>query len=148
MKQDRAALEDRDVSIRQPWHLAKRLVREMLGIPSAKWHALDAIGQSGLFQCPTHTYVTYIAPRHLGNPIEGGEGQVDHSASPSVDVIMALTLALSVEVELHCARPPAARACRAHGSSPKDDCRGRLRRRTFRGERSARSHYWPAGLIP
>src|SRR3981081_1210186 len=85
MKQDRAALEDRDVSIGQPRHLAEGLVREMLGIPSAKWHALDAIGQSGFFQCPTHTYVTHIAPRRLGNPIEGGEDQIDHSASPSVD---------------------------------------------------------------
>src|SRR3982074_2988707 len=85
MKQDRAALEDRDVSIGQPRHLAEGLVREMLGIPSAEWHALDAIGQSGLFQCPPHTYVTHIAPRRLGNPIEGGEDQFDHSASPSVD---------------------------------------------------------------
>src|SRR6266849_3873698 len=85
MKQDRAALEDREVSIGQPRHLAEGLVREMLGIPNAKWHALDAIGQPGLFQCPTHTYVTHIAPRRLGNPIEGGENQVDHSASPSVD---------------------------------------------------------------
>src|ERR1700730_16462708 len=66
MKQDRAALEDRDVSIGQPRHLAEGLVREMLGIPSAKWHALDAIGQPGLFQCPTHTYITQIAPRRLG----------------------------------------------------------------------------------
>src|SRR4051794_1975461 len=82
MKQDRAALEDRDVSIGQPWHLAEGLVREMLGVPSAKWHALDAIGKPGLFQCPTHTYVTHIAPRRLGNPIEGREDQVDHSASP------------------------------------------------------------------
>src|SRR5262245_29260471 len=87
MKQDRAALEDRDVSIREPRHLAEGLVREMLGIPSAKWHALDAIGQPGLFQRPTHTYVTHIAARLLGNPIEGGEDQVGHSASPSVDPI-------------------------------------------------------------
>src|SRR5215475_7105882 len=83
MKQDCAALEDRDVSIGQPRYLAEGLVREMLGTPSAKRHALDAIGQPGLFQCPTHTYVTHIAPRRLGNPIEGGENQVDHSASPS-----------------------------------------------------------------
>src|SRR5882724_6763272 len=82
MKQDRAALEDRDVSIGQPRHLAKWLVREMLGIPSAKWHALDAIGQPGLFQRPTHPYVTHIAARHFGNPIESGENQVGHSASP------------------------------------------------------------------
>src|SRR3981081_2078768 len=122
MKQDRSALEDRDVSIGQPRHLTERLVREMLGIRGAHGSALDPMGHPGLFQCPAHPYVTHIAARHLGNPIEGGEDQVDHSASPSVDVIMALTLALSVEVELHCARPPAARACRAHGSSPKDDC--------------------------
>src|SRR5580704_9479954 len=84
MKQDRAALEDRDVSIGQPRHLAEGLVREMLGIPSAEWHALDAIGQPGLFQCPTHAYVTHIAPRRLGNPIEGAEDQVEHSESPFV----------------------------------------------------------------
>src|SRR5258708_40278812 len=88
MKQDRAALEDRDVSIGQPRHLAEGLVREMLGIPSAKWHALDAIGQPGLFQCPTHTYVTHIAPRRLGNPIEGGEDQVGHLASPPVSATL------------------------------------------------------------
>src|SRR5713226_4770772 len=82
VEQDRAALEDRDVSIGQPRHLAKGLVREMLGIPSAKWHALDAIGQPSLFQCPTHPYVTHIAARRFGNPIEGCENQVDHSASP------------------------------------------------------------------
>src|SRR3979409_1586355 len=80
MKQDRAALEDRDVSIGQPRHLAEGLVREMLGIPSAKLPALGGIGQPGLFQCPTHTYVTHIAPRRFGNPIEGGEDQIDHSA--------------------------------------------------------------------
>ena len=85
MKQDCAALEDRDVSIGQPWYLAEGLVREMLGTPSAKWHALDPIGQPGFFQCPTHAYVTHIAPRRLGNLIEGGEDRVDHSASPFVD---------------------------------------------------------------
>src|SRR5262249_30367818 len=84
MKQDRAALEDRDVSIGQPRHLPEGLMREMLGIPSAKWHALDAVGQPGFFQCPTHTYVTHIAPRRFGNPIEGGENQVGHLASPFV----------------------------------------------------------------
>src|SRR5262245_47994487 len=83
MKQDRAALEDRDVSIGQPRHLAEGLMREMLGTPSAKWRAHDTIGQPGLFQCPTNTYVTHIAPRLLWNPIEGGEDQVGHSASPS-----------------------------------------------------------------
>ena len=31
MEQDRAALEDRDVAIGQPRHLAEGLVREMLG---------------------------------------------------------------------------------------------------------------------
>src|SRR5258705_9268767 len=82
MKQDRAALEDRDVSIGQPRYLTKRLVQEMFGIPSAKRHALNAIGQPGLFQCPTHPYVTHIAARHLGNPIEGGEDQVAHARSP------------------------------------------------------------------
>src|SRR4030081_2888086 len=85
MKQDRAALEDRDVSIGQPRYLAEGLVREMLGIPSAEWHAFDAIGQPGVFQCPTQTYATHIASRRLGNPIEGGEDQVDHSASPAVE---------------------------------------------------------------
>src|SRR5262245_18937279 len=50
MKQDRAALEDREVSIDQPGHLAERLVREMPGTAIAKWCAPDAIGQPGLFQ--------------------------------------------------------------------------------------------------
>lgn len=50
MKQDRAAFEDRDVSVGQPRHLAEGLVSEMPGISVAKWRALDAIGQSGLFQ--------------------------------------------------------------------------------------------------
>ena len=68
MKQDRAALEDRDVSIGQPRHLAERLVREMRRLPIAKWRALDAIGQSGLFQRPTHPYVTHIAARHTREP--------------------------------------------------------------------------------
>jgi hypothetical protein len=40
MENDSITFEDRDVSISQPWHLAERLVREMLGIPSEKWHAL------------------------------------------------------------------------------------------------------------
>src|ERR1700733_10655508 len=79
MKQDCTALEDRDVPIGQPRYLAEGLMHKMLGIPSAEWHALDAIGQSGLLQCPTHSYVTHIAPRRLGNPIEGGKGQVGHS---------------------------------------------------------------------
>src|SRR5215470_10476748 len=87
MKQDGAALEDRDVSIGQPRHLPEGLMREMLGIPSVKWHALDAVGQPGLFQCPTHTYVTHIAPRRFGNPLEGGENQVNHLASPLVSAI-------------------------------------------------------------
>src|SRR5262249_3588156 len=85
MKQNRAALEDRDASIGQPWHLSEGLVREMLGIASAKWDALDVIWQSGLFQRPTHAHVTHIPARRLGNPIKGGEDQVNHSASPSVD---------------------------------------------------------------
>src|SRR6516165_3705304 len=82
MKQDRAALEDRDVSIGQPRHLAEGLVSEMLGVPSAKRRALNAIGQSRLFQCPTHTNVAHMPPRPLGNPIEGGEDKVGHSGSP------------------------------------------------------------------
>lgn len=48
-------LEDRDVSIGLPRHLAEGLVRKKLRIPRGKWHALDAIGQPGLLQCPTHT---------------------------------------------------------------------------------------------
>jgi hypothetical protein len=55
MKQDCAALEDRDIATGQPRHLAERLMGEMLGTAIAKWHALDAIGQPGFFQCPTHT---------------------------------------------------------------------------------------------
>jgi hypothetical protein len=34
MKQNRAALEDRDLSIGQPRHLAEGLVRKMLDIPA------------------------------------------------------------------------------------------------------------------
>src|SRR5690242_9137961 len=82
MKQDRAALEDRDVSIGQPRHLAEGLVREMPRIPRAKGRAVDAIGQAGLFQRPTHAYVAHVAPRRFGNPVEGGENQVAHSHLP------------------------------------------------------------------
>src|SRR6516162_10962594 len=76
MKQDRAALEDRDVSIGQPRHLAEGLVRELLGALTTKWRALDAIGQPSLLQRPTNAYVAHIATRRRGDPIEGGEGQV------------------------------------------------------------------------
>ena len=34
-------------------------------------------------QCPTHPYVTHIAPRYLGNPIEGCESQFAHRATLS-----------------------------------------------------------------
>jgi hypothetical protein len=79
VKQDRAALEDRDVAVGQPRHLAEGLVREMLGVAIAERHALDAIGQPGLFQRPAHAQVAHKAPRHLGNPVEGGEDQLGHS---------------------------------------------------------------------
>jgi hypothetical protein len=46
MKQDRAALEDRDAALGQPWHLAKGLMDKMLGSPGPKWHALDAINSA------------------------------------------------------------------------------------------------------
>ena len=82
MKQDRAALEDRDVAIGQPRHLAEGLVREMLGLPVAKRHALDAIGQAGLFQRPAHAQVAHKAPAHFGNPVEGGQREVGHAVSP------------------------------------------------------------------
>ena len=46
MKQDRAALEDRDVSVRQPGHLAEGLMREMRDGPDPKRRALDRSGRS------------------------------------------------------------------------------------------------------
>ena len=82
MQQDRAALEDREVAIGQPRHLAEGLVREMLGLPIAERRALDAIGQAGLFQRPAHPQVAHIAARRFGNPVEGGEDQVAHSVTP------------------------------------------------------------------
>jgi hypothetical protein len=78
MKQYRTTLKDRDASISQPRHLTKGLVRKMFGIPIAKWHAIDAIGQPSFFHCPTHTEVTHIASRSFGNPIESGENQIGH----------------------------------------------------------------------
>ncbi len=44
MEQDRTALEDREIPVGQPRHLTERLMREMLGAPSTKRHALDAVG--------------------------------------------------------------------------------------------------------
>jgi hypothetical protein len=85
MKQDRAALEDREIPVGQPRNLAEGLVREMVRLAAVKRRALDAIGEPRLFQRPTHAQVAHIAPRHFGNPIEGGEDQIGHSASPGKD---------------------------------------------------------------
>jgi hypothetical protein len=82
VKQNRAALEDREIAIGQPRHLAEWLVREMLRLSIAKRHARDTIGQAGLFQRPAHTQIAYKTPRQFGNPIEGGQSQFGHPASP------------------------------------------------------------------
>ena len=83
MQQDRAALEDREVAIGQPRHLAERLVREMFGAAPVERRARDAIGQCGLFECPAHPEVAHETARGRGNPVEGGQGEVGHVASPS-----------------------------------------------------------------
>jgi len=66
VKQNRAALEDREIAIGQPRHLAEWLVREMLRLSIAKRHARDTIGQAGLFQRPAHTQIAYKTPRQSG----------------------------------------------------------------------------------
>src|ERR1700704_6567743 len=100
MKQDRPAFEDRDVAIRQPWHLAKGLVREMLRAAIAKRRAFDAIGQPGFFQRPAHANVAHEAPRHLGNPIVCRKDKFNHSGSPSACTELYRLRALQNEGEL------------------------------------------------
>jgi hypothetical protein len=61
MKQDCPALEDREISVGEPWRLAEGLVREMCGRPLAKACALDAIRRPGLLQRPSHAQVPHMA---------------------------------------------------------------------------------------
>ncbi len=80
MKQDRAALEDREVAVGQPGDLGEGLVGEVLRTPVAERGALDAVGQAGLFQRPAHAQVPHEAARRLGDPVVGGEDQLVHPA--------------------------------------------------------------------
>ena len=81
MKQNSTTLENREVTIRKPRDLAKRLMCEMLGAALAKGHAFDTIGQASFFESPADPYVTHIASRHFGNPVKRGEDEVRHSVA-------------------------------------------------------------------
>src|SRR4051812_15985639 len=69
MKQDRAALEDRDVSVGQPWYLPERLVCEVISASITERDTFDAVRQSSLFKRPSDTKVADVAARQFGNPV-------------------------------------------------------------------------------
>ena len=57
-----------------PIEMAAGLVRER--------HRLDPVGQPRLFRGPAQPQIAHEAARHLGNPVEGGQDQIAHGATP------------------------------------------------------------------
>src|ERR1700761_2716770 len=82
MQKNGTALEDRDFAIGQPWHLAERLMQEMLGRPRLERCAFHLIGQSCFFERPAHPDIADKAARGFGNPVESGEREGGHWGSP------------------------------------------------------------------
>lgn len=82
IQQDRAALEDHNVSIGEPWHLAKGLERQTRrGV--AHGRRCDLIRQLSFLQCPSDAKVTNEAARKLRHPVERGQDELGHARSPS-----------------------------------------------------------------
>ena len=82
MQQDRAAFEDRKPVIGKPRHLAEGLMGEMRRLAVLEGRAFDFIRQARLLQRPADADIAHKPARHFGNPIEGGENQTRHAASP------------------------------------------------------------------
>src|SRR5262249_23630662 len=68
VKQDRTALEDREITVRQPRHLPEGLIRKVFGPAATKWSARDTIRQSRFLQRPADANVANVAARVLGHP--------------------------------------------------------------------------------
>ena len=61
MEQDRAAFEDRPITVREPGHLTEWLVSKVCRLAVTKRDAPNPIGQPRFLQCPTHAQITDIA---------------------------------------------------------------------------------------
>src|SRR5439155_13436260 len=78
VQQNRPALEDGDVPVREPRHLSERLLSEMHGLAPLERGRRHAISKPRLLQRPAYAEVAHKAPRRLRNPVESRQHQIAH----------------------------------------------------------------------